>query len=61
MLALAVHFFVWTFVLILIEAGAFTWVLQLPLLLSKNRIPPKEHLDLDEDVLAEEKRVADSL
>ena len=38
MLALGVHFFAWTLIIILIEAGALNWVHSLLFLLPKNRI-----------------------
>ena len=56
-LVMMLHFIVWSFVLVLIELGAFDFFGKCLLLLKKNRIPPKEHLDLDEDVLEEEDRV----
>jgi ABC-type glutathione transport system ATPase component len=59
MLALGVHMVVWSLLLCLIEIGALSWVSKLSLILPKNRIRPKEEgeLQMDEDVLAEEKRV----
>jgi len=57
LMALACHFGFWCIVLILIEIGALSFLLKVPLLLKKNRIQPKTDLDLDEDVLAEEARV----
>lgn len=35
---LAAHFVFWIFILLLIEAGAFSWLLKAPNLLKKNRI-----------------------
>lgn len=59
-LVLCLHFIFWTLVLILIEMGAFNWIGKSINMLSKNRIPPKDvdSLNLDEDVLEEEQRVA---
>ena len=57
--ALLGHFLGWTLILALIEAGALRWLAKLPLILKKNRVPPKteEELQLDEDVKEEEDRV----
>jgi ABC-type transport system involved in cytochrome bd biosynthesis fused ATPase/permease subunit len=58
--ALLGHFLGWTLVLVLLEAGALSWLAKvLPLVLRKNRVPPKteEELQIDEDVRAEEERV----
>ena len=57
MLGLGMHCVGWCLVLIAIEAGAFTWLGKTLILMSKNRIEPKEGLELDEDVRAEEVRV----
>jgi len=58
-LVLCLHFVLWLFVLFLIEAGAFSCFGKILNFLPKNRIPPKniDSLNLDEDVLEEEKRV----
>lgn len=58
-LVICLHFAVWLLVLIAIEMGAFNWTLRLINWLPKNRIPPKpvDSLNLDEDVIEEEKRV----
>ena len=40
--ALLGHFLGWTLVLVLLEAGAVSWLAKvLPLVLRKNRVPPK--------------------
>jgi len=57
MLALGVHFGFWTLILILIESGLFNFILKIPLLLPKNRIPPKNLQDIDDDVELEQSRV----
>lgn len=51
----ALHFIFWTFVLMLIEYGAFDCF---KCLIPTKKIPPKDDLELDEDVLEEETRVA---
>jgi ATP-binding cassette subfamily A (ABC1) protein 3 len=58
-LVLMIHCSLWLFVLLLIEAGAFSWTSRILALLPKNRIIPKtdEQLSLDEDVIEEETRV----
>lgn len=58
-LVLMLHCALWLLVLLLIEAGAFSWTSRVLALLGKNRIPPKsdEQLNLDEDVVEEERRV----
>lgn len=50
----------WTLVLILIEAGGLNWLNKLITLLPKNRIRPKDDLDMDADVKEEEQRVLQS-
>jgi len=62
MLALGVHFFAWTFLLLLIEGGCFNWVHSLLFLLPKNRIEKREYAEgeIDTDVIEEEKRVKES-
>jgi hypothetical protein len=59
-LALCLHFIVWLIVLFFIEIGAFSWVNKIINVLGKNKIPPKsdQQLQLDEDVIEEEERVA---
>ena len=57
-LVLCLHFVFWLFVLMLIELGTFDCFKKCLLVLKRNRIPPKDNLDLDEDVLEEERRVA---
>jgi ABC-type multidrug transport system fused ATPase/permease subunit len=59
-LVIMLHFIFWNFILLLIELGAFNWTFKLLELLPKNKIPPKamSQLNLDEDVLEEEERVA---
>lgn len=59
LLALGLHAIVWTIVLAAIEAGVFGWWKWIPMALNKNRVPPIENLELEEDVQAEEDRVKD--
>lgn len=54
---LAIHFIVWTSFLIMVEMGTFSW-LWYSLPFNKGTISPRENLDLDDDVIAEEERVA---
>ena len=56
LLILAVHFFVWTCFLIMVEMGALSWLWH-ALPCNKGTISPRENLDLDDDVLEEEVRV----
>lgn len=53
-LILMLHFIVWTFVLFLIEIGAFSWLNKIVAALGKNQIPPK-----DDETLALEKMVVE--
>ena len=55
-----VHFGFWTLILILIELGAFNCIGKSLNLLPKNKIKPKQNLELDEDVVEEQERVAKS-
>ena len=55
--ALLLHFGAGLLLLAFIEAGVLSWLLKFPLLLPKNRIPPKHDLILDEDVKQEDDRV----
>ena len=57
--ALAIHFVVWTSILILIEVGAINWIWN-ALICNKDAIKPRDNLDLDEDVLNEERRVEET-
>jgi hypothetical protein len=50
------HFFLWTTVLILIESGVLKF-LECFIMCLRKTILPKENLDLDEDVIEEERRV----
>lgn len=54
------HFVFWMFILILIEAGVFSCFGKFLNLLKKNRVAPKNAIELDEDVTEEENRVANS-
>jgi len=59
-LVLCIHFAFWNLILIAIELGAFKWTKSFYGMLDKNQIPRKEieELNLDEDVLEEEQRLA---
>jgi ATP-binding cassette, subfamily A (ABC1), member 3 len=59
-LLLCMHFILWLIVLFFIELGAFDWTKRIVNILGKNKIPPKTNaqLQLDEDVVEEEERVA---
>lgn len=59
-LLLCMHFCFWIIVLIMIEAGAFNFIRNCLHMLKKNRIPPRTDLEFDEDVLEEERRIADA-
>ncbi len=54
---LAIHFIVWTSFLIMVEMGTFSWLWHM-LPCNKGSISPRDNLDLDEDVIEEEQRVA---
>ncbi len=56
-LLICIHGIFWTIILIMIEARAFTWVEKCLSCLNGRKVPPKTDLILDDDVLAEEKRV----
>lgn len=57
LLILGVHFVFWTLVLCIIELGAFNCLKDYTF--KKKEIPkPREDIELDEDVLEEENRVA---
>ena len=58
-LVICLHFIVWMLVLVLIELGFFNWTGRLASALGKNKIQPKDDrtLDLDDDVIEEERRV----
>lgn len=58
-LVLCLHFIFWTFILFLIEMGAFGWINKIVAALGKNQIPPKDDatLALDDHVIEEEKRI----
>ena len=59
-LIMMMHFVLWSFVLLLIEAGAFKCFGRLLFVFEKNRIPMKLDIDMDDDVLEEENRVAEA-
>lgn len=59
-LVMCLHFVFWILVLILIEVGAFKCFGRVLYVFKKNRIPIKQDLDMDDDVLEEENRVAEA-
>lgn len=54
---MCVHFVFWSVVLIFIELGIFNIFRGLINILRKNRIAPKQNLEMNEDVVEEENRV----
>lgn len=59
-LIICIHFIFWLIILFLIEAGAFNCFRSVFDKCKKNQIKPKEDLILDDDVIEEEKRVANA-
>lgn len=59
LLILGIHFVAWTIFVLLVEIGAFNWLKYLLFCIKRN-VPPKQDLDLDEDVVEEEKRVEET-
>jgi ATP-binding cassette subfamily A (ABC1) protein 3 len=57
-LALGVHFIFWTIILIIIESSNCSSCKRCPDKLKKNQVPYNKDLNLDEDVIEEEQRVA---
>ena len=56
---LCVHAVFWSFVLFLIEKGTLSQLFENALyLLKKNQIPENHHIAYEDDVRAEEKRIA---